>query len=53
MALADVCGLSDSFFKEARFSNRDFQADITKYSSNFDNHYQLAAPPFENVRLCD
>jgi len=51
MALADVCGFSESIFKGSEFSNRDFQADITKYSSNFDNHYQLAAPPFENP--CD
>jgi len=48
MALADVCGLTENFFKDSQFTNKDFQADILKYSSNFENHYQLAAPPFEN-----
>lgn len=53
MALAEICGLSEAnYMKDVKFSTNDFYGDIKQNSCNMDNHYQLAVPPFENVRLC-
>lgn len=53
MALTEICGLSEAnYMKDVKFSTNDFYGDIKQNSSNIDNHYQLAVPPFENVRLC-
>lgn len=53
MALADICGLSDSsFMREAHFTPADFAGDMDRATQNFENNYQLSVPPFANVRLC-
>lgn len=53
MALADICGISDSsYMKAASFTPDDFAGDMFRATQNFENNYQLAVPPFANVRLC-
>lgn len=53
MALAEVCGIAEaSYMKDKKFSTNDFYSDIITASGNFENNYQLACPPFANVRLC-
>lgn len=52
MALAGICGIAEtSYMKDASFTASDFAGDVHRASQNFDNNYQLAVPPFENVRL--
>lgn len=48
MALLDICR-NDSYF-----AKEDKIYDINKYLNvdNFVNNYQLAVPPYSNVRLC-
>lgn len=52
MALADICGLNEaSIFMDAQFSPSAFYNDVEMQSCNIENSYQLAQPPYSNVRL--
>lgn len=55
MALAEICGF-DSFMKPNHMTPMALNDDMMNQCSNIDNNYQLAMPPFENVRhtfYCD
>lgn len=51
MALADMCSLN-SFMKPNHTTTTAIYDDVvTNQCSNIGNNYQLAMPPFENVRF--
>lgn len=53
MALIELCGLADApFMNSSPFSRDDMQAEMMRQSSNMENCFQLAVPPYEKVRLC-
>lgn len=50
MALADICGF-DKFMKPNGTTANALSDDmVLNQCSNIENNYQLAMPPFENVR---
>lgn len=50
MALADICGF-DNFMKPNGTTASALHDDmVIDQCTNLDNNYQLAMPPFENVR---
>lgn len=52
MALAEVCGLAGSkILGDNQFSTGAFHDEIMVNSGNMENNFQLAMPPFANVRL--
>lgn len=52
MALADICGISNSsYMRDRQFTESDFQSEMRTASGNFEDNYRLAVPPFSNVRL--
>lgn len=50
MALADICGLSH-VTRRNDMSMDALQSDMMMNSCNIENNYQLAMPPYSNVRL--
>lgn len=51
MALADICGL-DNCLKRNDTTMQALNEDMAiNQCSNIENNYQLAMPPFANVRL--
>lgn len=52
MALADLCGFNGSkVLNNKQFSTNAFEDEIMQASGNMVNNYQLAMPPYSNVRL--
>lgn len=50
MALAEICKIADApYMRMTKNLSADLENDLKKYSSNFENAYQLSAPPFQNV----
>lgn len=50
MALADICGLNN-VIRRNDMSMDALKDDLLINSGNMENNYQLAMPPYENVRL--
>lgn len=50
MALAEICGL-DSVMRRNDCSVRSLHEEVLINSANIENNYQLAMPPYANVRL--
>lgn len=50
MALADICGFGQQLAQRNDNKPSLFQDDMIN-CGNFENNYQLAMPPFANVRL--
>lgn len=52
MALAEICGFAGSkILNNKPFSTSAFEDEIMQASGNMVNNYQLAMPPYSNVRL--
>lgn len=54
MALAEICGLSGSgsnILRNNQFSTNAMYDEMMVASGNMENNYQLAMPPYANVRL--
>lgn len=51
MALADICGLDTCLKRNDTTSNALSEDMMLNQCTNIENNYQLAMPPFANVRL--
>lgn len=52
MALQEICGLANApYMKSRTHFLKSVEEDMKNSTSNIDNCYSLAAPPFENVSI--